>query len=318
MLLARRAITCTVFLGLASQVLGRAYVRGNLDPYLVPARSLQADDVCYTASSVLFLVNTTVQVQASQQLDNSSTTASLQQALSEYLHVPDCNIWICYNTTTSCPASSSADPAAACEDSTYICRGVVEVPVEVYSAIEDSSCAPDDSTGVTSCLGSTIDITTYLAVQQGQCCLQCPDQPDCSTESSAASASAPEAAAEAAPQCSNFSVSVAVGDSLSGSSAEAQLAHAVDNGLLDQYLHAAGLLTANALAVGPTGQLIHFMCEACKPSNCHTATLLVSCDRPGPPCLPLHMPQAFHRTPAHDCNMHRLQCRPSYDLMCST
>ena len=290
---ARRAITCTVFLGLASQVLGRAHVRGSLDPYQISARSLQADDVCYTASSVLFLVNTTVQVQASQQLDNSSTTASLQQALSEYLHAPVCNIWVGYNTTTSCPTSSSANSSAACESSTYICRGVVEVPVEVYSAIEDSSCAPDDSTGTVSCLGSTLDITTYLAAQQGQCCLQCPDQPDCSTDSSAASANAPEAAAEAAPQCSNFSVSVAVGDSLSGGSAEAQLADAVDSGLLDQYLHAAGLLTVNALAVGPTGQLAD-LCQACKASNCYTATVLLPCDRPQPPCLPQHVPQAIY------------------------
>lgn len=215
---------------------------------------LAGDGACLAASSAVALVNTTVQLQAVQQLDLGSTTASMQQALSQYLHTSDCNIQIQFNTSSTCLTASSSNTSATCPDSTYVCRGVVQVPVNVYNAIQDSTCTPDDRTSTFPCAGSTIDLTTYLDVQQGQCCLQCPDQPDCSTDPTAASAYAPEGAAESPPQCSNFSVSVAVGDRLTGSAAQAQLADAVNNGLLDQYLHAAGLLDTTALSVGPTGQ----------------------------------------------------------------
>ena len=254
--LCNRAITRSLVLAVVACVAAQPHLHTHIKSDLQngSARRLQADDACYTTSSAAFLVNTTVQVQASQQLNDSSATASFQQALSQYLHSLDCNMHVAVNGSTNCSTTSSADTTAACNDSTYICRGVVEVPVDVYNAIQNSTCSPNDATSTVTCLSSTLDLTTYLDVQQGQCCLQCPDQPDCLT-STAASANAPVSAIEVPLQCSNLSVSLAVGDSLAGSSAKAELADAVDSGLLDQYLHAAGLLDATALSVGPTGQL---------------------------------------------------------------
>lgn len=227
---------------------------GSANQHTTAARTLQETDVCFTLTSAVAVVNTTVQLQASQQLIDGSATASLQQALSQYLYAPSCNIQTTYDASSTCLAAMQANTSTSCANSMYICRGVVQVSEDAYNAITNNTCIPNNNAATFTCLNATIDITTYLDIQQRQCCLQCPNEPACSVNPAAATAGAPAGATDSLLQCSNFSVSLAVGDSLSGSSAKAQLADAVDSGVLDQYLHAAGLLDTTTLSVGPTGQ----------------------------------------------------------------
>lgn len=220
-----------------------------------PGRLLQAAISCYAAFNTTFMVNSTVQLQAPQQLNTSSALSSIRQALAEYLHVLDCNLDVTHNTSTACPASPVAFSSDSCEGGTYTCRGASQVPLDVYSAVQNSTCMPDTIASSLTCFGTALDLTTYLDLQQGQCCLQCPDEPECSLTSSSADTDAASSTDAAATQCSNFSVSIAVEDSLAGRSAQAQLIDATGTGLLDLYLHAAGLLNTTTLGIGPTGGL---------------------------------------------------------------
>lgn len=216
------------------------------------ARRLQAVDsnTCYDRDTTAATVNSTLQLHAEQQLQNQTVQQEVLSGLSQYLRVPECNIQLTYNTSTVCPVVSAANNNDACTDGNYICRGVTQVPQNIYSAVQDNECTADASSSTATCLGTSLDLTTYLSIQQGQCCLQCPGQTACTTDASAISTQTTPVSFE----CGNLTLSIAVGDSLDGSSLEELLGVAVSGGLLDLYLQSSGLPDSSALSVGPTGE----------------------------------------------------------------
>ena len=119
-------------------------------------------------------------------------------------------------------------------------------------AVQDNQCTPDTSSSTAACQEAELDLTTYLSIQQGQCCLQCPGQQQCTADASKASQNTSQTAEEAY-KCGSFVVSIAVGSSLDGSSLEDLLDTAVNGGLLELYLQTSGLPDASVLSVGPTG-----------------------------------------------------------------
>ena len=229
-----------------------ACIDGDL-PHQMPrfgGRSLQSEsmDTCYSNSAAT--VNTTFQIEAGQQLEDQHTQPLLLAALSQYLRAAECNINLTYTASTVCPALHATNSTNTCTNGQYICRGVTQVAQNVYSAVQNSQCSPDSSGSTVSCQGAELDLTTYLSIQQGQCCLQCPGQPDCTTDNSQVA----QSTEPSAYNCGNFAFSVAVGSSLEGSSIEDLLNTAVSGGLLNLYLQTSGLEDASALSVGPTGQ----------------------------------------------------------------
>ena len=222
------------------------------------ARSLQAvnatdPDTCYDSGTAAALVNTTLQLETDQQ-QNATLHQELAAGLTEYLRVPACNIQLDYTSNSTCPAAAGANSTSTCSSGNYVCRGVTQVAQNVYSAVRNGTCTPDTSGTSVTCLGTSLDLTTYLSIQQGQCCLQCPNQPDCTADTLQSSpATAPQAASPPF-QCGNFSLGIAVGSNLEGSSVEDLLADAVSSGLLELYLQTTGLQDTNILSVGPTGE----------------------------------------------------------------
>ena len=212
---------------------------------------------CYTAETAAASVNTTLQLQLEQQLTGQEVQQNLISALSQYLRVSDCNVNSTFSSSTVCPATSTTNSNHTCSDGQYICRGVVQVSQDLYTAVQDNQCTPDASGSTATCQGTEMDLTTYLSIQQGQCCLQCPGQQDCTADASDASQNSSQTAAEAY-NCGTFTASIAVGSSLEGSSLEDLLDTAVGGGLLDLYLQTSGLSEASVLSVGPTGS-----CLAC-------------------------------------------------------
>ncbi|KAL3159879.1 Thrombospondin type 1 repeats protein [Trebouxia sp. C0009 RCD-2024] len=175
--------------------------------------------------------------------------------MSQYLRVSDCNINLTFTSSTDCPATGAASSNSACADGQYICRGVIQVPQDMYTAVQDNECTPNASGTTTICQGNELDLTTYLSIQQGQCCLQCPGQPDCTADASEVQQNTSQPAV-AAHDCGSFTVSIAVGSSLEGISLEDLLDTAVSGGLLDLYLQASALPDASVLTVGPTEVLL--------------------------------------------------------------
>ena len=226
----------------------------------VHRRSLTAETTeCYTAETAAASVNTTVQLQVEQQLTDQEVQQDLVIALSQYLRVSNCNVKSIFSSSTVCPATITANSNYTCADGQYICRGVVQVPQDLYTAVQENQCTPDISGSAAICQGSEVDLTTYLSIQQGQCCLQCPGQQQCTADASEASQNTSQTAAEAY-NCGSFEVSIAVGSSLDGSFLEDLLATAVSDGLLELYLQTSGLPDASVLSVGPTGNC--FLCLA--------------------------------------------------------
>ena len=220
----------------------------------VHTRSLTAETTeCYTAETAAASVNTTLQLQVEQQLTDQEVQQDLLTALSQYLRVSDCNVNSTFSSSTVCPATTTANSNHTCSDGQYICRGVVQVPQDLYMAVQDNQCTPDTSGSTATCQGVEMDLTTYLSIQQGQCCLQCPGQQQCTADASEASQNTSPTAAEAY-SCGSFEFSIAVGSSLEGSSLEDLLATAVSGGLLELYLQTSGLADASVLSVGPTGK----------------------------------------------------------------
>lgn len=232
-------------------------------------RGLQAVDAdsCLDVETTTATVNSTLQIQTQQPLQNQSLQANLLSGLSQYLRVPDCNLQLTYNSSTACPVSSTANSTDTCLGGSYICRGVTQVPLNVYSAVQDNDCTPDATGSTVSCLGTSLDLTTYLSVQQGQCCLQCPGQSDCTADASQASASSPQTAL-ALYECGNFTLGVVVSDVLEGSSLEDLLDVAVSGGLLDLYLQSSGLTDSSAISLGPTGRACSCLRAAYRTSHC--------------------------------------------------
>lgn len=225
-------------------------------------RSLTETTECYTAETAAASVNTTVQLQVEQQLQSVEVQQSLASAMSQYLRVSDCNINLTFTSSTDCPATGAASSNSACADGQYICRGVIQVPQDMYTAVQDNECTPNASGTTTICQGNELDLTTYLSIQQGQCCLQCPGQPDCTADASEVQQNTSQPAV-AAHDCGSFTVSIAVGSSLEGISLEDLLDTAVSGGLLDLYLQASALPDASVLTVGPTGTLFCLQLRKC-------------------------------------------------------
>ncbi|KAL0020441.1 hypothetical protein WJX77_003488 [Trebouxia sp. C0004] len=122
---------------------------------------------------------------------------------------------------------------------------------QLQSQLQQNECTPDATGSTVFCLGTSLDLTSYLSVQQGQCCLQCPGQSDCTTDGAGSSFKSPQA--ETVPyQCGIFSFGIVVSDILDGSSEKDLLGTAVSGGLLDLYLQSSGLTDATVLSVGPT------------------------------------------------------------------
>ena len=222
------------------------------------ARSLQATsasiaDTCLITETAAATVNSTVQLQAEQPINNTAVQQELSAGLAEYLRIAACNVQLSFNASTACPVAASANSSSSCSNGNYICRGVTQVSQNVYAAVQNHSCTTDSSGTSFTCLGSPLDLTTYLSIQQGQCCLQCPGQPDCTTEASQLSV-APAQSQLPSYKCSNYSVGVAVGDSLDSSSVEDLLETAISGGLLQLYVQTAGLSDATVLSVGPTSK----------------------------------------------------------------
>lgn len=218
-------------------------------------RSLRTEitDTCYTADTAAASVNTTLQLQAEQQLQNQQTQQNVLSALSQYLRAPDCDITLAYNQSTVCPAVSAVNSTGTCSDGQYICRGVTQIAQDVYTAVQNDQCSPDVSSSTADCQGTEVDLTTYLSIQQGQCCLQCPGQPDCNTQASEASQNATKNTV-AAYECGNYTLNVVVGSSLEGSSLQDLLNTAVSSGLLDLYLQTSGLPDATVLSLAATSK----------------------------------------------------------------
>ena len=207
-------------------------------------------DTCYTADTAAASVNSTLQLQAQQQLRDEQSQQNLILALSQYLRTPTCDVTVTYNQSTVCPAVNAVNSTGTCSDGQYICRGVTQVAQDIYKAVQSDQCSPDVSGSTANCQGTEVDLTTYLSIQQGQCCLQCPGQPDCTTASQNVTQDT-----AAAYECGNYTLSVAVGSSLEGSSLRDLLDTAVSSGLLDLYLQSSGLPDASILSVGPTSRL---------------------------------------------------------------
>ena len=232
--------------------------RGLLENNL-HGRGLTADVTeCYTAETAAAIVNTTLHLQADQRLTDRAVQQDLDIALSQYLRVSDCNVNSTFSSSTVCPATATANGNHTCSDGQYICRGVVQVPQDLYTAVQDDQCTPDTSSSTAMCQGVELDLTTYLSIQQGQCCLQCPGQQQCTADASEASQNSSQTAAEAY-SCGSFVISIVVGSSLEGSSLEDLLDTAVNGGLLELYLQTSGLPDASVLSVGPTGKC--FVCR---------------------------------------------------------
>ncbi|KAA6425234.1 MAG: hypothetical protein FRX49_04729 [Trebouxia sp. A1-2] len=216
-------------------------------------RGLQAvdADTCLDLHAVTATVNSTVQLRAQQQLQSQTLSSGLLSGLSQYLKVTQCNLWLIYNSSTDCPIQGATNSTEICLGGNYICRGITQVPLNVYSAVQENECTPDATGSTVSCLGTSLDLTTYLSVQQGQCCLQCPGQSDCTTDGAGSSVGSPQA--DTVPyQCGVFSLGIVVSDILDGSSEEDLLGTAVSGGLLDLYLQSSGLTDVTVLSVGPT------------------------------------------------------------------
>ena len=216
-------------------------------------RGLQAvdADTCLDLHTVTATVNSTLQLRAQQQLQNQTLSSSLLSGLSQYLRVTQCNLWLTYNSSTDCPVQGAANSTGTCLGGNYICRGITQVPLNVYSAVQENECTPDATGSTVNCLGTSLDLTTYLSVQQGQCCLRCPGQSDCTADGVGSSIGSPQA--EIVPyQCGIFSFGIVVSDILDGSSEEDMLGTAVSGGLLDLYLQSSGLTDVTVLSVGPT------------------------------------------------------------------
>lgn len=221
-------------------------------------RSLQSEDTdtCYNTETTAATVTSILQLQAQQQLQNQTVQQGLLSGLSQYLRVPDCNIQLSFTASTACPVATTANSTYTCSDGNYICRGVTQVPLDVYNAVQNNQCTSDATGSTATCLGTSLDLTTYLSVQQGQCCLQCPGQSACTADASQSPLNS-SLASTASYDCGNFTLSIAVGDSLDGSSLEDLLGVAVSGGLLDLYLQTSGLPDASTLSVGPTGKVKH-------------------------------------------------------------
>lgn len=213
---------------------------------------------CYTAETAAASVNTTLQLQVEQQLTDPEVQQGLTSALSQYLRVSDCNVDSTFSSSRVCGTTQTANSNSTCSDGQYICRGVVQVQQDLYKAVQDNQCTPDASSSTAICQGVDIELTTYLSIQQGQCCLQCPGQQACTADTSAASQNTSQTATEAY-NCGSFVVSIAVGSSLEGSSLEDLLDTAVSGGLLEVYLQTSGLPDASVLSVGPTGPTLSLM-----------------------------------------------------------
>ena len=232
-----------------------AHTSGGL---LATLRGLQAvdADTCLDNQTVTATVNSTLQLQAQQQslqLQNHNLSSGLLSGLSQYLKVTQCNLWLTYNSSTDCPVQGATNSTGTCLGGNYICRGITQVPLNVYSAVQENECTPDATGSTVNCLGTSLDLTTYLSVQQGQCCLQCPGQSECTADGAGSSIGSPQA--EIVPyQCGIFSLGIVVSDILDGSSEEDLLGTAVSGGLLDLYLQSAGLIDVTVLSVGPTGK----------------------------------------------------------------
>ena len=225
-------------------------------------RSLTAEITeCYTAETAAASVNNTVQLQVERQLTQLEVQQSLASAMSQYLRVSDCNINLTFASSIACPATDAASSNSTCADGQYICRGVIQVPQDMYTAVQDNECTLNASGNTTICQGKVLDLTTYLSIQQGQCCLQCPGQQDCTADASEAPQITSQPAA-AAYDCGSFAVSIAVGNSLEGSALEDLLDTAISGGLLDLYLQASALPDASALSVGPTGKPLQLTLSA--------------------------------------------------------
>jgi len=240
-------------------------------------RGLQAidADTCLDLHTVTATVNSTLQLQAQQQLQNQSLSSGLLSGLSQYLKVTQCNLWLSYNSSTDCPIQGATNSTETCLGGNYICRGITQVPLNVYSAVQENECTPDATGSTVNCLGTSLDLTTYLSVQQGQCCIQCPGQSDCTAGSAIGS---PQAVI-VPYQCGSFSLGIAVSDILDGSSEEDLLGTAVSGGLLDLYLQSAGLTDVTVLSVGPTRKRllllllhhIHISISISISTKCHDA-----------------------------------------------
>lgn len=223
------------------------------DGFIATMRGLQAvdADTCLDLHAVTATVNSTVQLRAQQQLQSQTLSSGLLSGLSQYLKVTQCNLWLIYNSSTDCPIQGATNSTEICLGGNYICRGITQVPLNVYSAVQENECTPDATGSTVSCLGTSLDLTTYLSVQQGQCCLQCPGQSDCTTDGAGSSVGSPQA--DTVPyQCGVFSLGIVVSDILDGSSEEDLLGTAVSGGLLDLYLQSSGLTDVTVLSVGPT------------------------------------------------------------------
>ena len=240
-------------------------------------RGLQAvdADTCLDLQTVTATVNSTLQLQAQQQLQNQSLSSGLLSGLSQYLKVTQCNLWLSYNSSTDCPIPGATNSTETCLGGNYICRGIAQVPLNVYSAVQENECTPDATGSTVNCLGTSLDLTTYLSVQQGQCCIQCPGQSDCTAGSAIGS---PQAVI-VPYQCGSFSLGIAVSEILDGSSEEDLLGTAVSGGLLDLYLQSAGLTDVTVLSVGPTRKRllllllhhIHISISISISTKCHDA-----------------------------------------------
>jgi len=223
------------------------------DVLLATLRGLQAvdADTCLDLHTVTATVNSTLQLRAQQQLQNQNLSSALLSGLSQYLRVTQCNLWLTYNSSTDCPVQGAANSTGICLGGNYVCRGITQVPLNVYSAVQENECSPDATGSTVFCLGTSLDLTTYLSVQQGQCCLQCPGQSDCTADAAGSLIGSPQA--ETVPyQCGNFSLGIVVSDILDGSSEEDLLGTAVSGSLLDLYLQSSGLTDVTVLSVGPT------------------------------------------------------------------
>ena len=217
------------------------------------SRSLTAVTTdCYTAETAAASVNTTLQLQVEQQLTDPEVQQGLSTALSQYLRVSDCNVNSTFSSSTVCGTTQTANSNSTCPDGQYICRGVVQVQQDLYKAVQDNQCTLDASSSTATCQGVELDLTTYLSIQQGQCCLQCPGQQACTAGASETTQNTSQTATEAY-NCGSFVVSIAVGSSLEGSSLEDLLDTAVSGGLLELYLQTSGLPDASVLSVGHTG-----------------------------------------------------------------
>ena len=247
------------------------------------ARSLQATsassaDTCLITETAAATVNSSVQLQAEQPVNNTAVQQELSAGLAEYLRIAACNIQLSFHASTACPVAASANSSSSCSNGNYICRGVTQVSQSVYNAVQNDSCTTDSSGTSFTCLGSPLDLTTYLSIQQGQCCLQCPGQPDCATEASQLSV-APAQSQLPSYECGNYSIGVAVGDSLDSSSVQDLLETAISGGLLQLYVQTAGLSDATVLSVGPTSKpesaLVLVMSPLTHPSQLSRLCLLI-------------------------------------------